>query len=205
MKGLEVLDLIKIADREIMSSLFLNDLSLMNGQMGIAIFFALLSKNLKNQIYEEFAEELLNNICENLTKYIPVSFSNGLCGIGWGIEFLKYKGFINEDTDELLSEIDYAVMQRDPRRVVDISFETGLEGIISYVNCRINSSRNFSSKMSFDHNYIYELKDMGKRGGLCSSLNYSIPTIWNKCIDLYSHSVIDSWKKGICALSELDI
>ena len=109
----------------------------MNGQMGCAIFFALLSRATQNHWYEDFASELLENICDNLTMSLPVNFSSGLCGIGWGIEFLKYKRFINDDTDEILSDIDKAVMERDIRRITDTSLETGLTGILAYVNCRL--------------------------------------------------------------------
>ena len=205
MKNFEIDKLKDIADKEIMNSLFMTDLSLMNGQMGIAIFFAMLSRFFDNKYYEEFAEELLDNICNNMSAFLPINFAKGLCGIGWGIEFLKYLGFINDDTDELLSEIDYAVMQRDPRRIDDLSFELGLEGIISYVYCRINSIRNIHSRKPFDPYYISELNEKAKKCGMYVGSNFSIPMIWEKCLELYFSSVDDSWKKAICNLSVFNV
>lgn len=137
----------------------MDNYSLMNGQMGVAIFFALLSKASENHWYEEFADELLENVCYNLSNQLPIDFAHGLCGIGWGIEFLKYRGFIEDDTDEILSEIDAAVMERDVRRINDASLETGLLGIHAYVTSRVNTTRVDSDFNPFDSRYISELNE----------------------------------------------
>ena len=39
---------------------------------------------------------------------------------------MKRQGFIEGETDEILYEIDMRIMERDLRRISDISFETGL-------------------------------------------------------------------------------
>lgn len=79
----------------------------------MAIFFFLLSRQTHNRWYEEFAGELLDDVCNNLSQHCPVTFADGLCGIGWAIEFLKKEGFIEGDTDEILEEVDKQVMERD--------------------------------------------------------------------------------------------
>lgn len=104
-----------------LTSLFYKDYSIINGQMGAAIFFAFLSRVCDNHWYEDFASELLDSVISSTNISMPVNFAYGLCGIGWGIEFLKHHGFLEDDTDEILSEIDAAVMERDVRRITDSS------------------------------------------------------------------------------------
>lgn len=174
-----------IADKEILTSLFMDDYSLMNGQMGVAIFFALLSKASENHWYEEFADELLENVCNNLSSQLPIDFAHGLCGIGWGIEFLKYRGFIENDTDDILSEIDAAVMERDVRRINDASLETGLQGICAYVYARINSRRKTSPNSIFDEKYIEELHAAMARNNIADIHSlYSLDSVWMRYLEM---------------------
>lgn len=196
----DIVKLKEIADKEIMNSLFYTDLSLANGQMGVTIFFALMSRFFKNKYYEEFAEELLDNLCNNISIFLPATFANGLCGIGWGIEFLKHQGFINDDTDEILSEIDYAVMQRDIKRVSDVSLETGLYGIMAYAYSRINSKRRYGDHLPFDSEYIYTIVQIGRRFDNNPTKCFSVPNIWKVWIELDSHSGLNSWKSAVSKL-----
>lgn len=186
----------EIADREILTSLSMRDYSLMNGQMGCAIFFALLSRVSDNHWYEDFAGELLENICDNLTIHLPVNFGAGLCGIGWGIEFLKHRGFIEDDTDEILSEIDSAVMERDIRRINDASLETGLFGIHAYVASRVNTTRDNTNFIPFDATYISELDEAITR--LSPYVPDSdIDSVWRSCVDSFNTAGRLSWQRGI--------
>ena len=191
-----------IADKEILTSLFMDNYSLMNGQMGVAIFFALLSRKTCNHWYEEFADELLENVCYNLSNQLPIDFAHGLCGIGWGIEFLKYRGFIKDDTDEILSEIDAAVMERDVRRINDASLETGLLGIHAYVTSRVNTTRVDSDFNPFDSRYISELNEAIAR--LSSSIPVSdINSVWHSCVDSFDTKGGLSWQRGISIIQQL--
>ncbi len=147
-----------ISDKEILSSLFDKDYSLMNGQMGTSIFFAFLSRSCNNHWYEDFASELLESVISNASNSMPVNFAHGLCGIGWGVEFLKLHGFLEDETDEILSEVDMAVMERDVRRMTDASLETGICGICAYVSSRLSSQRRNSGLKPFDSIYLSDLK-----------------------------------------------
>ena len=192
--------LTEIADKELLRSLSYSDLSLFNGQMGSAIFFALLSRITENHWYEDFAGELLDNICQNITIQIPINFAYGLCGIGWGIEFLKYRGFISDDTDEILSDIDKAVMERDVRRITDDSFDTGLKGIFAYVNCRLMSKRD-NCYLPFDEIYLSEIKEITSKYHI-STESVGMEQIWFDCLTMFKSNHNYSWKKGLLILSE---
>ena len=43
------------------------------------------------------------------------------------IEYLKTEGFIEADTNDILSEVDKQIMERDVRRITDYTLETGLD------------------------------------------------------------------------------
>lgn len=190
-----------IADKEILTSLFMNDYSLMNGQMGATIFFALLSRTTGNHWYEEFADELLGNICNNISLQLPLNFGYGLCGIGWGIEFLKYHGFIGDDTDEILSEIDMAVMERDLRRNRDMSLTTGLGGIYSYVSSRLDSKSQHIQRSVFDERFLNELYSTMCKDCVNSEI-YNVENTWNLYLKSIACELLMSWRRGLIILSK---
>jgi len=96
----------RIANVLLLNASFLDNPGLLNGKMGIAIFFYHYAKFTGNKIYEDYAGELIDEIYEEISTSTPVNFENGLTGIGWGIEYLVKNGFVKADTDDALSEID---------------------------------------------------------------------------------------------------
>lgn len=123
----------RIARHLVIYASFIPDLSLYHGKMGIVLFFANYARYIENPLYDKFAGELLGEIYEEIHVGLPVNFESGLCGIGWGIDYLLQNGFMEGDSDEILSEIDARVMERDLRKITDYSMRTGLEGISFYI------------------------------------------------------------------------
>ena len=190
----------QIADHYLLRGLFCQEIGLWNGKTGMAIFFFLLSRQTHNRWYEEFAGELLDNVCNNLSQHCPITFADGLCGIGWAIEFLKKEGFIEGDTDEILEEVDKQVMERDVRRITDTSLETGLAGIVAYVRSRLESERT-TNNIPFETNFLEALNDASKKQGIDKCFSYyNIYTIWNEVQTYYSMLQKD-WKKGILLMN----
>lgn len=192
----------QIADFQMLNGSFNSNLGLFNGKMGIALFFFFYAQSVHCDLYEEFAGELLDDICNNLSTHLPVTFGDGLCGIGWGVEFMKRQGFIEGETDEILYEIDMRIMERDLRRISDISFETGLEGIVTYIQSRINSSRVIRNRQPYDCTYLMELETACQKADISYNLNqYDMDEVWNRVLRLFSssftHDEKDSWKKGL--------
>ncbi|WP_394333232.1 glycoside hydrolase family protein [Parabacteroides massiliensis] len=127
----------------------------MHGKMGGVLFFFLYARYTRNDIYEEYAEMLMEDIYNNINEEIPIDFETGLCGIGWGIEYLLQNKLVNGNSDEILMNIDRKIMERAPLRIYDYSMENGLGGILLYVNARIKS---YKREMPFDLRYLTELK-----------------------------------------------
>jgi lantibiotic modifying enzyme len=121
---------------------FVDNPGLLTGKMGIAIFFFHYSHHTQNTLYEEFAGELLDEVFEEIHIETPMDFAKGLCGIAWGILHLIEHGFVDADPDEVLSDIDQAIMKYDVRKITDTSLDTGLQGVAQYILQRktINAS-----------------------------------------------------------------
>lgn len=139
------------------NSSFLGDLGLFHGRMGIVLFFAHYARVTQNKQYEDFAKILLDEIYEEIHWDLPINLENGLCGIGWGIEYLVQNGFMKGNTDEILADIDRKVLEIDPLRISDLSFRRGLAGIIFYVIARLNANRE-TSNFPFDQKYLDALQ-----------------------------------------------
>ena len=102
--------LLQIADKHLLSGFCCQYSGLWNGKMGISVFFFLLSKVTGNKHYKDYAGELLDDVCSNLSFRTPICFADGLCGIGWAIEYLKAEGFIKGNTNDILSEVDKQII-----------------------------------------------------------------------------------------------
>ena len=139
------------------NSSYLSDLSLFHGKMGIALFFFELARASQNVAYEDLACNLLDEIYDEIHYDLPINLENGLCGIGWGMEYLVQHGFMEGDTDEILADIDQKVMEINPLRMKDFSLRRGLGSIAFYVLARLNANRQ-SKTLPFDEDYLNALQ-----------------------------------------------
>lgn len=146
--------LLRISRHLILNSSYLNNLGLYHGKMGIVLFFVHYARYTQKTIYNNFAEELLDEIYKEIHLGTPTNFENGLCGIGWGIEYLLENGFMNGDSDEILNDIDKKIMELEIKWISDKSVKKGLGGIIYYVSKRLRSKSRFLGKMPFNEEYI---------------------------------------------------
>jgi len=139
----------KIINNLLLNASFIDNIGLMHGKMGISIFFFHLARQTKNQIYEDYAGELIDEIYEEITANTPVDFENGLAGIGWGIEYLVQNKFIEADTDEVLEEFDNRIFKEliynTPK---EIGLLNGLIGIGAYFLKRIQNPSSNDEKIT---------------------------------------------------------
>ncbi len=106
----------RIVNVLLLNASFTDNPGLLNGKMGIAIFFYRYARYTGNKVYEDYAGELIDEIYGEINNGTPVGFANGLMGIGWGIEYLVRNGYVEADTDEALAEIDNAVYRSSLHR-----------------------------------------------------------------------------------------
>lgn len=192
MKNIESTDEIlqRIVPHILLNSSFVPDLGLFHGKMGIVLFFAHYARYTGNPIYDDFAGKLLDEIYEDITMDLPINLEYGLCGIGWGIEYLIQNKFMDGDANEILEEIDSRIMERDPRRIKDISLEKGLGGIAFYINTRLKSKSNTQENI-FDTEFIRDLEKAVNKSKLNNQNIYS--------------NVLNKNKNGLLKLLTLDL
>ena len=101
----------RIADHQMLHGSFRRDLGVLNGKMGIVLFFFHYARYTGRVLYEDFAGEMLEEVIQELHSDLPIRFSDGLCGIGWGVEYLIQNAFIAGDSDEILEDLDQKIME----------------------------------------------------------------------------------------------
>lgn len=132
---------------------FTNQIGLLDGKMGIVLFFMHYARYTGIKRYETFAGELIDEIYDEISIGSSRNFGDGLAGIAWGMEYLIRSGFVKANSDEVLEELDTRILERDVRRVKDISLESGLKGIANYIISRC-ANRNYLPAF---HEYILDL------------------------------------------------
>ena len=152
----------QLMDRLMMEASFLADLGLFHGKMGVVILFYECGKRGDNSVLTEFADELLENLWNEINQSTPTGFASGLAGIGWGIEYLIQQGFV-EAPDDICDEIDRRIMETDIRRITNPSLETGLAGLLHYILAHIRGAIRRNASTPFDAIYLADLYATTKR------------------------------------------
>jgi len=139
----------RIANLLLLNASIIDNLGLLNGKMGIAIFFYHYAYHTGNEMYEVKAGELIDEIYGEIHQNTSVNYADGLSGFGAGIEYLVKNGFIEANTDEVLEEIDkkiYYTVRHVPNRI-DLCF--GLTGCGKYYTARLyNPFNNKETKVT---------------------------------------------------------
>lgn len=143
----------RIINHLIIHSFQSNDLGMFYGRMGLAITFYTLGSRLHEDLYSNYGNELLESILMNLDRTIPKDFANGLCGIGWGIEYLIHNGLIESASDNLLEDFDKIIME-EKLNMSDLSLESGMEGFFHYILAHINGCAARNEKVPFNKTYL---------------------------------------------------
>lgn len=159
------------------------DIGLFNGKMGYIILFFHYARSKECVFYNDLINILFEDIYQKINVRIPIEIERGLCGIGWGIEYLIQQNFIDGDSDEILKDIDNYVMERNPLYIRDFSFRTGLGGILLYVIIRLSSPR-ISKKLPFDDAYLHNLSSIIQIKQ--SDFNESLSCLSNAYLDVLS-------------------
>jgi hypothetical protein len=131
----------RVTNSLLLNASFIENIGLMHGKMGIAIYFFHLARDTGNVVYEKYAGELIDEIYEEIYAKTPCDFENGLAGIGWGIEYLAQNKFIDANTNEVLEEFDSQITHEITFHApTDINILNGICGYILYFLSRLNSN-----------------------------------------------------------------
>lgn len=79
---------------------------LANGKMGFCLYFFMIDRLNKNKKYKKKAEDLLDNIFQNISKINSINVNDGLAGIGLGLHYLIKEKYIKGNINIVLEDID---------------------------------------------------------------------------------------------------
>jgi hypothetical protein len=157
----------KITDNIVLKASFVSKPGLLNGKMGICIYLYHFYRITGNKVYEDYAGELLEDIFSSLSNKTPGDFESGLAGIGWGIEYLAGNGFVDADTDEVLSEFDQILSEKICHAShLKFTFLSGITGIGFYFLSRVvKFDKNGTTKFTLrnEHFIIQMVEEIEKR------------------------------------------
>ena len=146
----------KIADYLLLRSSYLQEVGLFHGKMGVVVALYMYSSKYNDKLMEEYAWDLFQQIYDKVHIDMPVGLETGLAGIGYGTTLLYKYGLVSCDLNEILMDVDSKIMERDPRRMSDLSARTGLGGILQYIALRQIISEPL---LTFDRQYLTELNN----------------------------------------------
>ena len=161
------------------------DIGLLHGKMGIVIFLSHYSRYTKIDMFEDLAENLIDSVLSTIHKKLPISFDSGLIGIGWAIEYLIQNKFIKGESLIVCKQIDKMIMQTDPRRLNDLTLQTGMEGLLHYILAHIQGVKSQTTEtLPFDNVYLEDLFNavniLNKR-----KINKNLQSLINKYLRFY--------------------
>lgn len=170
-------------DKVVLTSPESQCLTFNHGLIGKVLFFYKQAEYTHDLYLKEYAKSLLDLLFENVKVNLSVSFLDGIVGVGWCIQYLLSKQLEEGDADDILGDLDNAIMERDPMRIKDLSFENGLVGIVAYVRARLNGR---NSCLSFDKIYISCIEEACIQGNLdFYSEDYDLDNVYKKIIRYY--------------------
>jgi hypothetical protein len=91
----------KIANMILLNVGRVNNVGLLDGKAGIALFLCRYTKTSGNNNCDDFVYDLLDEVISSLPHINSTNFANGLTGIVWGIDYLIKNEFVKADTDML--------------------------------------------------------------------------------------------------------
>ena len=119
-----------------------SDLSLLQGKMGIALFFFHYARQLDYR-YEEYAGQLIDEIMEGIPKMVSRSNINNIAEIGAGIEYLIQQEFISGDTNIIMEVFDtYIHRMVSINCLLPIAMRKDITGYGKYYVARLNNPDN---------------------------------------------------------------
>jgi lantibiotic modifying enzyme len=118
--------------------------SLMGGNTGQALFLFYYAKYLGTEKYYDRGMELLNDVFDKINDgFLYHTFSGGLAGVGWAVDHLIKEEFIDADSEELLGDLDeflYKMMMTEIKNS-QFDFLHGSLGVANYFLSRSGSEK----------------------------------------------------------------
>lgn len=130
-------------------------LGLLKGRIGVALALMEFSRKYAVQPIRDFCFYTIRKCTEGIPSNLGLGFASGMAGIGWAMDYLKWRGLADVDTIEICREIDKRLMRYSLLRINDYTLDNGLEGLLMYVNLHL---WNNIDRRVFDDCFLSELR-----------------------------------------------
>lgn len=139
-------------------------LGIEQGRMGSILFLAAYTHWRKDEVEDELVGTLIDQFYQKMDVALPCSWTDGLYGIAYGITWLLSNGFMEGEVDEVLSDIDTRIMERNPLRIIDYGWRYGLAGLLYYVLFRLKHWQTHQHEQPpFDADYLEALENLSRK------------------------------------------
>ena len=152
-----LLQLDTINELLIKNALSEDKVGLLNGKLGLSIYFFALARETKKQEYQEILEKLIGEVYDAVDEStFPADFEDGLAGIAWGICYLTRNNFVNADLDEILSEVDDRIYKYLIENIekLPVNIKQGILGYLLYYLYRLGSTTGSGEK---NNEYVFRM------------------------------------------------
>ncbi len=130
-------DLQQIADMLLLNGSLTECPGLVHGKMGITIFFFHYAQHTSNELYADYAMDVMDEMLNQIHVYSPADYEKGIAGIGVGIDYLIQNKFLVAE-DDVCEDLDDRMIRAvlyDP--CPDFSQYNGLTGYGRYWMTRL--------------------------------------------------------------------
>jgi hypothetical protein len=128
----------QIADMLLLNGTLTECPGLVHGKMGIAVFFFHYAQHTGNELFADYAMDLIGEMLNQIHVNSPADYEKGIAGIGVGIDYLIQKNFLDVE-DDICEDFDDRMVRAvmyDPWQ--DFSRYNGLTGYGQYWMTRLH-------------------------------------------------------------------
>lgn len=104
--------LLKIANTLTLDLHSIEDIGLIGGKMGAAVFYYRFSEYTGIRTYSEMGDNLLDEVLNGLKSIKTNTIEQGLTGISWGINYLIQNSFV-EASDDILGDLELHLFSKE--------------------------------------------------------------------------------------------
>ena len=128
----------QLSDILLLNGNLLSNPGLYTGEMGLVLFFARYARFTQNELYLDYAYDLMDNIQKvRLNRYSLIGYKHGLAGIGAAIEYLVQNDYFEADTDAILDDFDDRIFNK--YNLPSMSLDEIID-ILYYANWRLSGN-----------------------------------------------------------------
>lgn len=91
---------------------FMTGIGLTYGKMGVALFLYRYARSVNKSELTEYADEMLSEVIDDISRNTSLDYDYGLSGIGVAISYLLNNKYLDSESEIILSQLDDLIMNR---------------------------------------------------------------------------------------------